>query len=125
MISHLGLPPRTRKRLSTAEAREALSEVLSLAAFPGPRVKLSGFYALTDPPHDYPHEAAWAYVEVLLEDFGARRLLWASDFTPCLGNLSFPQTLDLFAKMPFLTDRDRQGIEGGDLMALLDQVGGT
>jgi len=104
------------------EARKALQPVLDLAACSGPRVKLSGFYALSDPGHDYPHRAAWPYVEALLEAFGSGRLLWASDFSPCLDWLSFPQTLGLFALMPFLDDQARHRIEGPNLLDLLAEV---
>ena len=37
------------------------------------QVKLSGFYALTTPSHAYPHTAAFGYVQLLLEAFGAER----------------------------------------------------
>ena len=85
-------------------------------------VKLSGFYAVSDPGHDYPHEAAWPYVERLVTAFGSGRLLWGSDFSPCLDWLTFPQTMDLFEKMPFLDRHDLDAITGGNLLALLEEV---
>ncbi len=112
VVAHLGLP----------DSSTSLEHVLALAKYPQVRVKLSGFYALTDPGHDYPHEAAWPHVEALLGAFGADRLLWGSDFTPSLDSLSFPQTFSLFDKMPFLTDADREMIAGRNLLALLDEV---
>ena len=84
------------------------------------RVKLSGFYALTEPWYDYPHELAWPYVEVLIEAFGVERLLWASDFSPHLNYQTFPQTLGLLWKMPFLGDGDRDRIAGENLLELLE-----
>ena len=123
VLSHVGGPPRASEPLSAAQARGNLAEVLTLCSFPGPRIKLSGFYALSDPGYDYPHEAAWPYVQVLVEQVGCDRLLWASDFSPALDNLTLPQTFGLFAKMPFLTDADRQGIEGANLLSLLDEIG--
>lgn len=122
VASHLGLPPQASEPPSDSEAREAMAPVLGLAAFQEVRVKLSGFYALTEPRYDYPHRAAWPYVEALLEAYGAERLLWASDFTPSLDWLSFPQTFGLFEQMPFLSAGDRERIEGGNLLALLDEV---
>ena len=107
VVSHVGQPPKVIEPPSAAEARQPLTEVLSLAAFPGPCVKLSGFYALSETPYGYPHQAAWPYVEQLAADSGTDRLLWASDFSPCLDNLSFPQTFGLFSMMPFLSDSDR------------------
>ena len=122
VVSHLGLPPRQVEAPDAAGAKEAMASVLALSRYPQARVKLSGFYALTDPGHDYPHRAAWPYVEALLEAYGTERLLWASDYSPCLDWLTFPQTYDLFSKMSFLNDADRERIEGANLLALLDEV---
>lgn len=117
ILSHLGLPPQVGE--PPADPVGNLRDVLELAAYPGPRVKLSGFYAMTDPGHDYPHTAAWPYVKTLKEAYGTNRLLWASDFSPCLDWLTYPQTMDLFKKMPFLNDNDRDLILGNNLGALL------
>ena len=122
LVSHLGLPPAVSTAPSEAAAQQALKEVVALARFPNVRVKLSGFYALTQPGYAYPHQAAWPYVQVLLAAFGSSRLLWGSDFSPSLEWLSFPQTFGLFEAMPFLSDWDRERIEGGNLLALLSEV---
>ncbi|MCL4299732.1 MAG: amidohydrolase family protein [Anaerolineae bacterium] len=122
LISHLGLPPAVSTAPDAAAARQALKDVLALARFPGVHVKLSGFYALTRPGYEYPHRAAWPYVEALLAAFGSTRLLWGSDFSPSLEWLSFPQTFGLFQAMPFLNDADRERIEGGNLVALLTEM---
>lgn len=124
VAAHLGLPPAVAEPPDAATARENLATVLQLSAFAGPRVKLSGFYAMSDPGHDYPHRAAWPYVEALLEAFTSERLLFASDFSPCLDWLSYPQTLGLFDHMPFLTDVDRARIRGENLLGLLGDVTG-
>ena len=122
LVSHLGLPRPVAGALDTTMIRHELGEVCSLSKFPGVRVKLSGFYALTEPAYDYPHRAAWPYVEVLLDDFGPSRLLWGSDFSPSLEWLGFPQTFGLLAEMPFLDEPDRQRIEGENLLALLARL---
>ena len=72
--------------------------------------------------YDYPHQAAWPYVEALVNEFGVDRLLWGSDFYPSIDHLSFPQTYGLFSKMPFLTDTDRRNIEGANLIRLIEEV---
>ena len=117
LLSHLGLPAQVAA--PPADAAEKMNDVLDLAAYPGPRVKLSGFYAISEPGHDYPHAAAWPYVEALNEAYGTGRLLWASDFAPCLDSITYPQTMDLFAKMPFFNDEDRERILGRNLGELL------
>jgi len=122
IVSHLGLPPAVEQVPTETTVRQALRSVLALAKFPGVRIKLSGFYALTKPGYDYPHRAAWPYVEALLADFGSSRLLWGSDFSPGLEWVSFPQTFGLFADMPFLDTADIERIEGGNLLLLLADV---
>lgn len=122
LVSHLGSPRAVARAPDTMTARKTMEPVTSLAQFPGVRVKLSGFYALTEPAHDYPHRASWPYVEALMTTFGSSRLLWGSDFSPSLESLSFPQTVDVLAKMPFLDHQDRQRIEGENLTALLARV---
>ena len=80
-------------------------------------------------PEEMPGQASlfssleWPYVEALKNSFGVERLLWASDFTPSLDWLSFPQTLGLFGYMPFLDDADREKIEGENLLELLGEIG--
>ncbi|MCX5662687.1 MAG: amidohydrolase family protein [Planctomycetota bacterium] len=122
LVSHLGLPPRVRVAPDAAATAAAMGPVLALARFPRVHVKLSGFYALTDPGHAYPHRAAWPYVESLVRAFTAERLLWASDFSPHLDNVTFPQTCTLFEEMPFLTDAQRERITGANLGALLAEL---
>ena len=118
LVSHAGLPPAMDKA-DTTEAEAGIRTVLALARYPNVHVKLSAFYALTRPSHDYPHGAAWPYVELLLERFGVDRLVWGSDFPPHLEHVSFPQTFELFHKMPFLTDADRKKILRDNLMHIL------
>jgi predicted TIM-barrel fold metal-dependent hydrolase len=122
LLSHLALPPKVSTPPTKNDARAGIDPVVNLARFPGVHVKLSGFYAISDPGHDYPHRAAWPYVEVLAEAFSVKRLLWGSDSTPSLDFLSFPQTLQLFDQMPFLKEEDRQRIQGGNLLRLLKEV---
>ena len=121
-LSHLGLPKRVASPPEPEQAKAALADVLPLSTFPNTAVKLSGFYALTDPGYDYPHRAAWPHVQTLVESFGPDRLLWGSDFTPAIDQLTFPQTLGLFGHMPFLDDDARLKIEGGNLLKLLGEI---
>ena len=117
--SHLGLPSKFSRTPSRDEAFKMMSPLNELYEFPEVHVKLSGYYALTDPAHDFPHEAAWPVTEVILKHFGSERLLWGSDFSPCLDFLSFPQTYGLFSKMPFFNEEDRKKILGGNLLRLI------
>jgi predicted TIM-barrel fold metal-dependent hydrolase len=123
IVSHLGLPGRFARPPAKEVAREAMSGVLALARFPGARVKLSGFYAISDPPHGYPHAAAWPCVALLKEAFGANRLLWGSDFSPCLDHVTFSQAVDVLEQIPCLNSDDRARIQGGNLLSLISEVG--
>lgn len=121
IVSHLGLPTAVSSSPTDSVTRRNLKSVLALAKYPSVHVKLSAFYALTVPGFDYPHCAAWPYVKHLVEAFGVRRLLWGSDFCPCLEHVGFAQTYGLFCEMPFLSSQERSLIEGGNLFRLLDQ----
>lgn len=119
LAAHLGLPPAHATAPSTDEAAGALASLLALAGYPGVNIKLSGLYALSEPAHDYPHAAAWRYVEVLLAAFGVERLLWGSDFSPALEHVSFAQTVDVVTHLPGLSTSEREAIWGGNLRRLL------
>ena len=122
LISHLGLP---KAHATPDQAADNLATITALAKFPQVFVKLSGFYALSTPAHDYPHRAGWPLVPVLLDQFGPDRLLWGSDFTPALEFVSFPQTLDVLQYIPGLDPDSRRRIEGGNLIQLLKEVSTT
>ena len=119
IVSHLGLPGKCMKPPSEHEASVILKPLTDLAEYPKVHVKLSGFYALTEPGHDYPHPAAWPLTKELVNSFGTGRLLWGSDFSPSLDYLSFPQTFELFEKMPFLKEEEILGILGENLLRVL------
>ncbi len=121
LISHLGLPEPVDASLGTATARARMAPVLALAEFSGPRIKLSGFYALTEP--GCPHSRAWSYAEAALERFGPDRLLWGSDFSPHLQAVEFTETVAAVRSMPFLGEPARVKIFTGNLEKLLGAIG--
>jgi predicted TIM-barrel fold metal-dependent hydrolase len=122
LAAHLGLPPRRAAPPTPAEAAADLAPLLDLARYPGAHVKLSGFYALSDPGHDYPHRAAWPYAAALAAAFGASRLLWGSDFSPSLEWVSFAQTIGVLEQLPGLGGEALAQAAGGNLFALLSQI---
>lgn len=121
LIAHLGDPGSHAVVPSRAAAAERLAPLLRLAELPNVAVKISGLYAVGDPPHRYPHEQATPFVELVIERFGARRCLWGSDFSPSLDAVSFEQTVDL-VQLAGLAADDRQRIMGGNLIELLAAV---
>jgi L-fuconolactonase len=119
LIAHLGLPTPVSSPPSSAEAKRVLASVTGLAGFANTHVKFSGFYALAQPGHGYPQRASWPYAEVITEAFGTARILWASDFSPALEVVSFPQTVDILKEMPWLTQADLTAIYHDNLANLL------
>jgi predicted TIM-barrel fold metal-dependent hydrolase len=120
LFSHLGLPGRYKTAPSRDAAHLRLAPLLKLAQSPNALVKISGLYAVSDPPHAYPHESATPFLEILFERFGMERCCWGSDFSPSLDFLSFAQTVAI----PFLdrlsaADRDR--VMGGNLLRALER----
>ena len=95
VFSHLGLPGRLATVPGPAEAANRIAALLAMAGLDQVMVKISGLYAVSDPPHGYPHPAAAPFIELLLDRFGPSRCLWGSDFSPALEFVSFPQTLTI------------------------------
>jgi L-fuconolactonase len=94
LFSHLGLPGRFRRPPTRQEATARLQPLLALADRPNVAVKLSGLYAISEPPHDFPHLAARRFVDAVLGAYGPARLYWGSDFAPALDFVSFGQLVD-------------------------------
>ena len=119
IVSHLGLHSRQTEIPSREEAKFFMKPISELAEFLNIHVKLSGYYALTSPAHDFPNSSSWPLTEELFDHFGPERLLWGSDFSPSLDFLSFPQTFELFNKMPFFRQENIKAILGENLLRLL------
>jgi L-fuconolactonase len=119
LIAHLGIPPATATTLSMEKARAALSPVLRLAAFPQTYVKFSGFYALAVPGYAYPHSASFPYAQAITKMYGTARILWASDFSPALEYVSFPQTVEVLSAMSWLSPAELTAIYHDNLAQLL------
>ena len=120
LISHLGLPGRYAAPPSRREARKILQPLRSLARLPRVGVKLSGLYAISQPPHAYPHRSAHPFIRQLYDDFGPKRLYWGSDFSPVLEHVSFPQTIDALFQLGWSVGELR-GIMHDNLMRLIHE----
>ena len=120
LFAHLGLPGRHSVAPGAAEAADRIAGLLSLAELDHVMVKISGLYAVSDPPHAYPHAAAAPFIDLLLDRFGPSRCLWGSDFSPALEFVSFAQTLSN-PWLDRLTASERNQVMGGNLIELLDR----
>jgi predicted TIM-barrel fold metal-dependent hydrolase len=94
LISHLGLPGQFPGTPTRDAIRRRLRALFALASYGHIGVKLSGLYAVSSPPHAYPHGAARPMIQELASRFGGDRLYWGSDYPPCLDHVSFVQTID-------------------------------
>jgi len=92
LVSHLGLPARSRDGAPAGDVPGRLQPLLELGTRPGVGVKLSGFYAL-GPAATGLHPLARPIVRALLDAFGAHRLYWGSDFPSIRGRVSFEDTI--------------------------------
>ena len=79
LISHLGLPGQPAS--TTADALTRLEPLLRLAESTDVYVKISGLYSFDSTTTG---EVAEVYVRALLQEWGAGKLLWGSDFAPIL-----------------------------------------
>lgn len=118
LVSHLGLPGRHPVPPDPDTAATVLAPLLALAGLPNVGVKVSGLYAVSDPPHAYPHHSARPFVQVLLDTFGPQRLYWGSDFSPSLDHVSFAQTLHPVG-LEQLSPADAADVYGGNLRRAL------
>ena len=117
-ISHLGDPGSFREAPTVADAEQQIRHLLSLSARDNTYVKISGLYAVSDPPHGYPHPQATPFVRLLLDAFGPDRSMWGSDFSPCLDFVSFEQVMNP-VQLTGLSEHDYARVMGGNLMDLL------
>jgi len=118
LISHLGLPGAHARPPARAEAEARLAPLLALAAQPRVHVKLSGLYAISDPPHAWPHPQAQPFADAVLAAFGPERVVWGSDYPPALDACSFAQLVDC-RLLDGLPATARAAVMGGTLERLL------
>jgi len=114
LVSHLGMPGRFERTPTKSEIASVLKPLSSLSNARHVGVKLSGLYALTSPPHAFPHLAAQPLIDRIADSFGTERLYWGSDFSPALDYVSFIQTVHAVSDLPW-SDAQRAQVMGGNL----------
>jgi predicted TIM-barrel fold metal-dependent hydrolase len=86
-----------------------LEPLLALHRHPKVFVKISHMWSLSKEPYPYPD--AQAQVKRLYDTFGARRLMWGTDWPISLKWLTYAQAVDLYRNhLDFLTPEDRAWI---------------
>jgi predicted TIM-barrel fold metal-dependent hydrolase len=100
-----------------AAAFRTLDDVIALAAFPRVAVKTSSAPSLSAEP--FPYRDIEPFLRRIYDAFGARRMLWGTDFTRLTS--SYPDCLRHFREgLDFLADDDTEWILGRTAQTLLD-----
>jgi predicted TIM-barrel fold metal-dependent hydrolase len=112
VIDHLGRPDR-----SVAEPDVAIQPLLELAEYANVYVKISALPVISREP--YPHADTFALIEAVWKHFGARRMLWATDFPHILDQCGYARALDVVrSHLHFFTEHDREWILGRTALEL-------
>lgn len=118
VIAHMGRPV-----VEEPEPWPEWCTLLELARHPNVYVKLSGFYSFSLKGWgeiEYPYSEVKPFVKALRDAFGADRLTWGSDFTPCLAYMTYRQAYDFIDKhCEFLSDSDKEWIFGKTIMKIV------
>jgi L-fuconolactonase len=106
-IEHLGHPDPKEP-----EPYETYRRALDLARFPHTSLKVSGFYGFTQLPWA-PYVDTLRFVELAVEAFGARRMMWGSDFPPVSFREGYHNTVRFATQIiPLASYEDRAYLMG-------------
>lgn len=117
LVSHLGLPGSPAK--TREEAISRLRPILDIARVLEIYVKISGLYTFDS---SVDGRGSVRYIEVLLEEIGAERLLWGSDYAPGLDHLTVNRAFALpSAVLGSLTPSQQAMIQSENLIKILGE----
>lgn len=106
-IEHLGHPDPNE-----VEPYETYRRVMELARFPHTVVKVSGFYSFTKQPWA-PYVDTLRFVDIALEAFGPKRMMWGSDFPPVSFREGYHNTVRFASQIiPLASPEDRAYLLG-------------
>jgi predicted TIM-barrel fold metal-dependent hydrolase len=90
---------------------EKLDLLLALERYPKVFVKISHMWTLSRQPYPYPD--AQTQVKRIYDKFGAKRLMWGTDWPISLSKLPYAKTVELFRDhLDFFTGSDREWMLG-------------
>lgn len=117
VLDHLGQGPETRKVVP-----HYLPVMLEYARYPQVYVKISKLSELSRKPH--PHEDLWPSLQEICKRFGARRLMWGSDYPTIQRRCGYRLEARLLDQLPFLNADDRHWIKYATAQGLWFQRSG-
>jgi L-fuconolactonase len=123
IIEHLGrigrdeAPPYPRFR-----------EIVALARYRNAYVKVHGLGEFCSRPFPFPEPMRFAsvppFMEMAYEAFGARRMMWGSDFPPVAAREGYRNALRWpMAHIPFQSDEDKDWVFGKTALSLFEFAG--
>lgn len=91
---------------------DLFQHLLDLARYPQVFVKISDLWTISRQPYPYPD--AQEMVKRLIDRYGARRLMWATNWPVSLKQLPYGRIVELYREhMDFLTHEEREAILSG------------
>ena len=106
-VEHLGHPSPDEP-----EPYETYRRVMELARFPQVALKVSGFYGFTRLPWS-PYVDTIRFFEIARDAFGARRMMWGSDFPPVSFREGYHNALRFAAQIvPLASYEERASLLG-------------
>lgn len=96
---------------------DLLQHLLDLARYPRVYIKISDLWTLSKQPYPYPD--AQEQVKKLLAHFGARRLMWDTNWPVSLAQLPYARIVELYRDhMNFLTQEEHEEILSGTVQRI-------
>jgi L-fuconolactonase len=108
MLCHIGRPDHHEE-----PPYPIFQEVLRTSDCKNVFVKISGFYAYTSKPWDFPYYDVHKWVRMVLSAFGPERMCWGSDFSPVLNHSTYLQSLEAVrSHASYLSESDLDWVLG-------------
>jgi predicted TIM-barrel fold metal-dependent hydrolase len=119
VVDHLGKPDVTE-----GAPYPSFRPILDLADLDGAHIKLSGLFSASK--QAFPYQDTIPLVKLVSEAFGARRMLWGTDFPDIFKACGYEAALDhVKSHLPFLSDDDKPWILGKTAATLWNLPDGT
>ncbi len=113
VVDHLGRP-----YAAEAPTYESSASLLELATYPNTYVKVSALSAASRQP--YPYADAIGFVRRVYERFGARRLMWGTDFPYVQLKEGYAKARALVEHYDFMTAADKEWLLGRTALSVYD-----
>ncbi|MYU11176.1 amidohydrolase family protein [Streptomyces sp. SID8361] len=116
VVDHLGMPQPPLRQLDDPPFRR-LPMLLDLARHDNVAVKFCGGPAYS--AEGYPFADVWRHLRLLVDRYGAERLMWASDLTRFRGMYTYAELLNFIRYADVLSETEKSWILGRTLQRIL------